>query len=137
MIDYENKIFTDIYNAVIASYPNAFISAVEVLNEPTFPAVFVNFEDSAPTPRYVNSSRSEPFRDMVVDVNVYSNLQSGRRTQAKAIMAIIDAEMAAMGFVQSAMNPLDLTNSRNKLVTRLFARYTASVDVNGVFYSRR
>ena len=137
MIDYENKIFTDIYNAVTTEYPTAFVSAVEVLTEPSFPAVFVKFEDSAPTPRYVNSSRTEPFRDMVVDVNVYSNLQTGRKQQAKAIMAILDAEMAALGFVQSAMNPVDLTNSKNILVTRLFARYTASVDTNGIFYSRR
>ena len=137
MIDVENKVFTDIYNAVIASYPDAFISAVEVLNEPTFPAVFVNFEDSAPTWRYVNSSRTEPFRDMVIDINVYSDLPKGRKTEAKNILKIIDSELTAMGLVQSAMNPLDLTNSKNKLVTRLFARYSGSVDANGVFYSRR
>ena len=137
MIDFENKIFTDIYNAVIAEYPHAFISSVEVLTEPTFPAVFVNFQDSSPTPRYVNTSRTEPFRDLVVDINVYSNLQTGRKAQAKAIMAIIDTEMVSMGFVQSAMNPLDLTNSQNKLITRLFARYSGSVDTNGIVYSRR
>lgn len=137
MIDIENKIFTDIYNAVIAAYPRAFISAVEVLTEPTFPAVFVSFEDSAPTWRYVNSARTEPFRDMVIDFNVYSDLQSGRKAQAKAIMKIIDAEMVAMGFVQSMMNPLEMTNSKNKLITRLFARYTGSVDVHGTVYSRR
>ena len=137
MIDVENKIFTDIYNAVIASYPDAFISSVEVLVEPTFPAVFVNIEDSAPTRRYVNSARSEPFRDLTIDINVYSNLPTGRKAQAKGILKIIDTEMTAMGFVQSAMNPLDLTNSENKLITRLFARYSGSVDEHGVFYSRR
>ena len=137
MIDFENKIFTDIYNAVIASYPTAFISAVEVDIEPTFPAVFISMEDSIPTWRYINSSRTEPFRDLTIDINVYSDLQSGRKTQAKNIMKIIDAEMTAMGFSQSAMNPLDLTNSKNKLVTRLFARYIGSVDTNGIFYSRR
>ena len=137
MIDVENKIFTDIYNAVIASYPDAFISSVEVLVEPTFPAVFVNIEDSAPTRRYVNSARSEPFRDLTIDINVYSNLSTGRKTQAKDILKIIDAEMTAMGFTQSAMNPLDLTNSENKLITRLFARYLGSVDAHGIFYSRR
>lgn len=137
MIDVENKIFTDIYNAVIASYPNAFISAVEVLVEPTFPAVFVRVEQSMPTRRYINSARTEPFRDLTIDINVYSDLLSGRKAETKAIMTIIDNEMTAMGFDQSAMNPLDLTNSENKLIARLFARYTGSVDENGIFYSRR
>lgn len=137
MIDYENKIFTDIYNVVTAYYPDAYVAAEEENVEPSFPAVYVSVADSYQTSQFVNSSRTENFRDIMVDVNVYSNLESGRKTQAKKIMKLINDEMLAMGFTGAALNVLNLTSLDNKLITRLFARYRASVDPNGIFYSRR
>ena len=137
MIDYENMIFTDIYNVVTAYYPDAYVSVEETNNEPSFPAVFVSVADSYPTSAYINSSRTENFRDLMVDVNVYSNLKTGRRTQAKEIMRLINDELLAMGFTGAAYNVLNLSSADNKLVTRLFARYRASVDSKGIFYSRR
>ena len=137
MIDFENKIFTDIYNVVTASYPDAYVTAEEENTEPSFPAVYISVSDSYQTFEFINSSREENFRDLVVDINVYSNLVTGRKTQAKKIMSLINDEMLAMGFTGSSMNVLNLTNPENKLITRLFARYRAAVDTNGIFYSRR
>lgn len=137
MIDFENKIFTEIYNVVIARYPDAYIASEEEDIEPTFPTVYLTVSDSAQTWEFINSSRKENFRDVIVDVNVYSNSTSGRKTQAKKIMGLINDEMLAMGFTAASLNALDLTSTENKLVTRLFARYRASVDANGIFYSRR
>ena len=137
MIDFENKIFTDIYNVVIARYPDAYITAEEENVEPSFPAVYISVSDSYPTFQYINSSRTENFRDLTVDINVYSNITSGRKTQAKKIIKLINDEMLAMGFTGASLNVLDLTSADNKLVTRLFARYRAAVDSNGIFYSRR
>lgn len=137
MIDFENKIFTEIYNAVIASYPDAYIAAEEENIEPKFPAVYISVTDSYQTSQFVNSSRTENFRDITVDINVYTNINSGRKTQAKHIITLVNDEMLAMGFMGASLNVLDLTSSDNKLVTRLFARYRASVDSNGIFYSRR
>ena len=137
MIDYENKIFTDIYNVVTTHYPDAYVSAEEENVEPSFPAVYISVSDSYQTYQFINSSRTENFRDLVVDVNVYSNLVTGRKTQAKKIIKLINDEMLAMGFTGASLNVLDLSSSDNKLITRLFARYRASVDSNGIFYSRR
>ena len=137
MIDYENKIFTDIYNVVTAYYPDAHVAAEEENVEPTFLALYVSVSDSYPTSQFVNSSRTENFRDLTVDINVYSNIPAGRKTQAKKIIKLINDEMLAMGFTGASLNILDLTSPDNKLITRLFARYRASVDSNGIFYSRR
>ena len=137
MIDFENKIFTEIYNVVTTYYPDAYVTTEEENIEPSFPAVYISVSDSYQTSQFINSSRIENFRDLVVDVDVYTNITSGRKTQAKQILTLINDAMVAMGFTGASLNVLDLTSADNKFITRLFARYRASVDANGIFYSRR
>lgn len=135
--DYKSELFTDIYDAVIAEYPTAFIET-DISREPsTFPVVNVMFSDSNITQRFVNSSRKEKYRDIRVTVEVYSNLQNGRQAEASAIMAIIDNLMRIVGLVGYQMNPVNLTSSDNEAIFRLLSRYEGTVDDKGVFYTRR
>lgn len=138
MIDFESQIVTDLYNKVISVFPNATIGTIADPTQITFPYVNIIVSDSAPTYQFVNSSRVEKFRDITIEVEVYTNLISGRKAQAKGIMSLIDSELLAMGATGTSLNPMDLTNPvDNSTVFRYFARYRATVDNNGIFYSRR
>lgn len=135
--DYESELFTDIYDAVIAEYPTAFIGTDIDREPPRFPVVNVMFSDSNITRRFVNSSRKEKYRDVRVTVEVYSNLQDGRQAEASAIMAIVDNLMRVVGLVGYQMNPVNLTSSDNETIFRLLSQYEGTVDDKGVFYTRR
>lgn len=138
MIDVETQVFNDLYNAVHLAYPDVMMGTIADPVQITFPYVNCIVSDSAPTYRFVNSSRIEKYRDITIEIEVYTNLVSGRKAQAKGIMALIDAELLAMGATGTSLNPTDLTNpADNSAVFRLFARYRATVDDNGIFYSRR
>lgn len=138
MIDFETQLFNDLYTAIKAVFPDVSMGTVADPTEITFPYVNCIISDSAPTYQFVNSSRVEKFRDITIEIEVYSNLVSGRKAQAKGIMSLIDSELLAMGATGTSLNPLDLTNPvDNSTVFRLFARYRATVDNNGTFYSRR
>ncbi len=138
MIDVETQVFNDLYNSVHQAFPDVMMGTISDPVEITFPYVNIRVSDSAPTYQFVNSSRVEKFRDITIEIEVYTNLVSGRKAQAKAIMALIDSEMLAMGATGTALNPADLTNpANNSAVFRLFARYRATVDKDGIFYSRR
>lgn len=135
--DYKSELFTEIYNAVTAEYPDAYVDTDISRKPPTFPVVNVLFSDSNVTRRFVNSSRKEKYRDIRLTVEVYSDLENGRQAQAGAIMAIVDNLMRTVGLVGYQMNPVNLTSSDNETIFRLLSRYEGTVDDKGIFYTRR
>lgn len=138
MIDIESQIIDDLYNKIITVFPAVTVGTIADPTQITFPYVNIIVSDSAPTYRFVNSSRVEKYRDITIEIEVYTNAILGRKAQAKGIMSLVDSELLAMGAVGTALNPLDLTNPvDNSAVFRLFARYRATVDSDGIFYSRR
>lgn len=136
--DIESQVTNDLYELLTAEFPGIDIGTLSDPIPMKYPYVNIKMSDQTPTSRFINSSRVIPYRDITIEIEVYTNLVSGRKAQAKSIMAVIDAEMLAMGATGTALNPLDLTNPvDNSSVFRLFARYRATVDKDGIFYSRR
>ena len=137
MIDIENRVFTMVYNAIMDSpYSNAYVDS-EIANvPPRFPAVYVIQTDSFEPRNARSSSRVELFNHVTFDIEVYSNKASGKKSEAKAIMKIIDDVMRFDGFRRTDLNFVDLTETTNNtVVARLLSRYTAEVDSTGRIYS--
>lgn len=138
MIDIETQIIDDLYKKITAAFPEVEVGTGKDPTRTSYPYVDIAVTDYAPTYRFVNSSRTEKFYDITVEIEVYTDLVTGRKTQAKEIMHVIHSEMLAMGATGTALNPLNLTNPvNNSAVFRLFARYRATVDNDGILYSRR
>lgn len=136
MIDIESKVFTTVYNAVHAAYPSAFITGEARSTRPaSFPAVYINQFDSYVS-RY-DSSRQEKFNNIAFEVFVYSNAVSGRKTQCKSIMSVVDDSMRGMGFIRTQSEPLSFADSDNTEITAYVNQYAAEVDVDGTIYARR
>jgi hypothetical protein len=128
MIDYENKIFGIIYQAVTDYDSDIYVTKEKSVAPPSFPAVYVEQTDSYNPPEYAMiSSYEEVAARVVTTVEVYSAKPSGKRQEAKSIFAVIDTAMRRNGFRRTTQNYLDLTdinnNAINKAVIRLLARY--------------
>ena len=144
MIDYESKIFTIIYNAVMAYDPSIYVTTEYAVAPPSFPAVYVEQVDNYTPSQFRISSRKENYAVVVVDVEVYSNNPNGKKAEAKRILSAIDEVLNLEGFRRTSMDYTDLTDNRNSSVSnrnqsiiRLLGRYEVVVNADGNFFSRR
>lgn len=125
MIDIENDVFTTIATALRSSYPGIFVTGEYVLTPTNFPAVSIVEADN----RVVESMRTlniENAATVMYEVNVYSNKASGKKSEAKAIAATLDAEFAQIGFTRTMKN--QVANLNDATIYRIICRYEAIVD---------
>lgn len=134
MIDVENQVFQRCADAFRAAYPNGYIAGEYVPQPPKFPAVSVVEMDNTVHPAGRDTSNIENYADVMYQIDVYSNLSRGKKVQAKAIIALIDSEMAKMGFTRSFLNPVQ--NFNDATIYRKTARYRAVVGRDETIYRR-
>lgn len=135
MIDIESEIFSLIATTLRSAYTDIYVTPEYVSQPPKFPAVFiVEMENSVYLPGR-DSSGIENFANVMYQVDVYSNLNRGKKAQAREILAMIDVLMAVNGFTRTFMNPVQ--NMNDPTIYRITARYTAVVGKDKVIYNRR
>lgn len=67
----------------------------------------------------------ENILSLTFEARVYSNKTSGRKTEAKKIMALIDEEMTSMNFVCIMSSPV--SNLADEKIYQMVARYSGKV----------
>ena len=130
MIDIESQIFTDIVNAL----PNVYVAGVYEPVPPEFPAVYVNEIDNAVFRNGISSSEIENFSAVTYEVNIYSNLKGGKKSQCKEIANTVDAVFAGLNFTRMSMNPVP--NMADSTIYRIVSRYRAVVGSDETIYRR-
>lgn len=136
MIDIENATFTNIYNELVTNGYKGIKMYSSFENEPAkFPCVYMTMMDSSVLSQ--DSSRKECLIDITFDISVFSAKTSGKKAEAKAIMAIIDDAMRIDGFKRTFSQPLDVSDKNNTSLCQLLNRYEAQVDDRGFIHSRR
>lgn len=121
MIDCESIIFQKCADAFRAEYPNGFIAGEYVPQPPKFPAVSIVEMDNAIDQRAVDNGNIENAVNVMYQVDVYSNLNTGKKAQTKAIIALIDEVLAQHRFVRTFCNPIQ--NFNDATIYRMTARY--------------
>ena len=121
MIDCEAKVFQACADAFRAAYPNGFIAGEYVSQPPKFPAVMVVEMDNNVDERAMDNGAIENAVNVMYQVDVYSNLNKGKKAQAKAIVALIDEVLAKYRFVRTFCNPIQ--NMNDATIYRMTARY--------------
>ena len=121
MIDQEAKVFQACADAFRAEYPNGFIAGEYVPQPPKFPAVSIVEMDNAVDQRAVDNGNIENAVNVMYQVDVYSNLNKGKKAQTKAIIALIDEVLAQHRFVRTFCNPIQ--NFNDATIYRMTARY--------------
>lgn len=97
MIDFNNEIFTAVANAVRDNHI-ATVTGEYTRRPSKFPAVTLDEISNVMVDRLEDSSNEERYAGVVYRLQVFSNKQSGKKAEARAIFATADAEMRRMGF---------------------------------------
>lgn len=121
MINVESVVFQKCADAFRAAYPNGFIAGEYVSQPPKFPAVMVVEMDNNVDERAMDNGNIENAVNVMYQVDVFSNLNKGKKAQAKAIVALIDEVLAQYRFIRTFCNPIQ--NMNDATIYRMTARY--------------
>lgn len=134
MIDIETSIFDTVAKAVRAEYPKIFITGEYVKVPPKFPCVSLMEMDNQSYQRTEDSGSSENHVSVMYEVDVYSNKSVGKKSECKAIAALIDEQMLALGFARTMLQPIP--NLDDATIYRMVGRYSAIISKDKVIYRR-
>ena len=134
MIDIESQVFDRVATRVREQFPDIFMVGEYVNSPSSFPAASLVEMDNATRESTVDSGSNENHANVMYEVNVYSNKVTGKKSECKAIMALIDEEMTAMGFVRSTLTPVP--NEYDSTIYRMVGRYRAAVSSDHKIYRR-
>lgn len=132
MIDIESELFTKIATVLRAAYDGIYVAPEYVPKPPRFPAVYLVEMDNSVLRSGADSQNIENFAEIVYEVNIFSDLHTGKKAQAKAIAALIDSQFAEMGFTRMMLNPVP--NLNDATIYRVVGRYRAVVSKDQVIY---
>ena len=129
------EVYTEVANAVLAEYPDCRITNAFIYAPSVFPAVAIVLSDDGTKYETRDSSKIDKFRDITVTVDVYSNKAEGKKTEAETIAQIVIDTLYPLNFNMVSCRPAsDINNASNYRIT---ATFTATVDCNGIIYTRR
>ena len=130
MIDIENKIYSPIRTALVNAYSGIYVTSEPTATSAKFPAVSIVQEDNYMSVNKLDNSGAEKFATVMFQVDVYSNKASGRKTQCKEIMNVVDTMLYAMNFTRLSLTPIPMANDG---YYRLSARYRAETDGTNLY----
>jgi hypothetical protein len=130
VVDVENIVFSTVATALRDTFkpPTTdkviFVSGEATAAPSSFPAATLVEIDNATYERTLDSDHTESHAQLGYQLDVYSNLVSGRKSQCKAILKVADEEMFSMGFIRVNANPVEMAQGS---IYRMTARYRAVV----------
>lgn len=128
MIDIENSVFNRVVEKVREQYPNIYMVGEYVKSPSSFPAGSLVEMDNSTRTDTIDSGSNENHANVMYEANVYSNKTTGKKSECKAIIALIDQEMLALGFVRVTLTPVP--NMNDSTIYRMVGRYRATVSAN-------
>ena len=134
MIDCESEVFSTVVEAVRKAYPSVFISGEYMRTPSKFPFVSLIEMSNTAYDRTQSSGGLENHASLMYEVNIYSNKQSGKKSECKAIAALIDNELATLGFSRTMLQPIP--NMDDATIYRMTGRYTAVISKDKAIFRR-
>ncbi len=133
MIDIESIVFNSVAKPLRARYDGIFVSGEAIDAPPSFPAVSLIERSNAAFANTQTAESRENHAVLMYEVDVYSNLASGKKQQAKAIVGEIDALMESLGFIRTFGQPID--NFADPSIYRYKLRYKGIVGKDNIIYT--
>ena len=134
MIDYLNEIFNTLATTVRDAHSGVTVTGEYTRQPSKFPTVSLDETENVTVGALEDSSAAEKFSGLTYRLQVFSNKQSGKKAEARAIFATADKVMLGLGFrrVTYTTTP-EIYESTIYSIT---ATYEAVVDIYGVLYKR-
>ena len=130
MIDIEAKIYSPIRTALVNAYDGIFVTSEPTATSAKFPAVSIVQQDNYMSINKLDNSGTEKFATIMFQVDVYSNKASGKKSQCKEIMNVVDNMLFALNFTRLSLTPIPMANDG---YYRLSARYRAETDGTNLY----
>ena len=134
MIDVENEVFNSVATDVRAKYPDIYMVGEYVKTPPKFPCASLVEMNNQSYQQTEDSGSVENHASLMYEVNIYSNKTVGKKSECKAIAALIDERMLALGFARTMLQPIP--NLDDATIYRMVGRYSAVISKNKVLYRR-
>jgi hypothetical protein len=130
MIDVSNEIFNAVATDLRSAYEGIKVVGEYVSSPTHFPTVTIDEIGNVPT--HLDSASSNKYARVTYRVQVFSNLKSGKRRQAREIYARLDGVLQGLGlFAVTYTTTPAIYNSEVYCIT---ATYEAVVDRNGAIF---
>ena len=133
MIDIENELFTRIATELRSRFDNISVYGEDVRTPSSFPCVSIVEADNYTVRNTQDSGSNENHANLMYEVNVYSNKTSGKKSECKEILSVIDDMLLGIGFTRTMKNPVTMDDAT---IYRMISRYTATVSKNQTIYRR-
>ncbi len=101
-------------------------------SRPSFPLFRWLEMDNSVDNRAIDNGDIENAVNVMYQVDVYSNLNTGKKAQTKAIIALLDEVLAGYRFVRTFCNPVQ--NFNDATIYRMTARYTRRITNQDEIY---
>lgn len=132
MIDIANVILRIVKDAVQAQYSDCDVLSYNPDVISKFPCVTVVEKDNYTYTGSQDDTSSENHARVVFEIQAYSNNTSGKKEEAKKLLALADEAMLGSNFTRQLKTELP---NADRSVYRLYASYTAvvakGVNING------
>lgn len=130
MIDVSNEIFNAVATDLRSAYEGIKVVGEYVSSPTHFPTVTIDEIGNVPT--HLDSASSNKYARVTYRVQVFSNLKTGKRRQAREIYAHLDGALQGLGmFAATYTTTPAIYNSEVYCIT---ATYEAVVDRNGAIF---
>lgn len=121
-----NAIFTVIRTAVLASEPSANVTQTYAATPAKFPTVFAR-EIGRFTPATAQTvTNAQDVYETTWEVQIFSNLTSGAKEQAYALMNTVKSALKGMYFIETMENPIDRNDNKYYTLVARFRRIVGS-----------
>ena len=125
MIDIESAMTTKVKAACEAVDRNCKVSGEYMATIPQYPFVEFMVTDNYVLRSSISLGKLENHAHIVFEANCYSNLQNGKKLQAKRLLAAVDQVMSDHGFTRRTYS---LLPNKNGTVARAFGRWEGIVS---------
>ena len=134
MIDVNNEVFTTVAKSVRANHTGTTVTGEYTRRPSKFPTVTLDETSNVVVGWLEDSSNEEKFAGVTYRLQVFSNKQSGKKAEARAIFATADAEMRRMGFRRVTYTTTP--EIYESTIYQITATYEAVVSAAGRVYKR-
>lgn len=121
MIDVEQSVYTKVSAELRLKFKGIFVTGEYVKTQSKFPAVMlIQFDNPVYEPAITLSSVENAVFP-IITASIFTNLQTGKKTQAKAIATVIANVMNSLGFTRTFDQPI--ANADDATIYRIEQRY--------------
>ena len=124
MIDIENLVCNKVFQAVNSAYPSAVCYSEYVEVPEAFPCVTLYEAENRSYRPSDDNQLSDHQCSVMYECNVYSDKQTGKKAEAKAIADIVDATMLSMKFSRNMRSQIP---NIDRTIYRVTMRFEAVV----------